>query len=373
MERALVLNEIRGIDHVTGCRFWHPTDAFVATYEMKKLHEKQISEKLSSLADDGFEFKDDKVFAHNLYVANEEDDYTGYHGVYRYEQTGTKGRYKAYFGPLILIPEKTQGCKLVLKKLGCNFGGLGCKLKLGYLGCRSQGGNVQYLNFKDDSINEEIVQKLNKHFDIDKSHYNKENDDYRFYSDNAGVVLAELVKEHYEELLAKYIEDVNEFAAQGYGFEKLIDTPSTQGLYTQAMLFSDQSSKTVTFANKEAALKHITFLHRFDVWYFPVVKGLLRRIAEHLPVIGRFFRKKEEILPTSILEDKNLARLEQVYTDDLNAQSAERKIVEANIAALSTKIPVTIAIRKKQSWWDRIWFGKDYEYFTFFVNGVEAK
>lgn len=391
MERALVINEIGIQYNPSGCKYgcnpFKKPDAFVVTSQLKQKTENETTVKLNSLMNEGYEFCDGEVFSHKLFIANE---YTrkGLHGVYRYAYNGKDSRYKVYFGPLILVDLK-RGCKL--GKFGCKPGKLGCKpgklscKKRGCknLGCKKTETNKQYLNFRDNDLNQEIVQKLNDHFGIIRNETLK--DGYKYeslsYEVEFETVMSELVKEHYDELLAQYTQDVQQIYSEGYGFEKLIDTPSEINLYTQAMLFSSNSQKHVTLAELKdfgAQLKHTTYLNKFDLWYFPVAMGLLRKLWTNLlKAIGIY--KEKVIDGTPIITNENIERLEEVYTNDFNSQretKGEYKQTVETVKELVSKlckIPVTIAIKRKQGWFSRLFLHREYDYHTFLVTGIEEK
>ena len=381
-ERALVVNKFSG-QGVSGCKYgcnpFKKPDPALVTKQLKQKNENDLSLKLSSLATDGYELLDEKVFTHRLYVENYEVE-TGLHGVYRYIQSGKGKRYKVYFGPFIIVPYKKKGC------FGCGNFKLGCgSLKGGCgsikggcknLGCKSEGGNNQYLNFIDNNINEPVVQKLNEHFHIQRGD-KREDEGYRFYDIEINLVMSEFVKNHYEELLNQYNSDISTITSQGYGFEKIIDVPSDDELYTQAMLFSSDSQDKVTFSNIEVALKHITFLHRFDLWYFPRMKGLLRRIWDGFLSMLHLLNE-DKIVGTSYIEDENIQKLEKVYSDDFNAQSETEAQMKSDIDEATKKIdkivgkiPVTLAVQLPQGWLSRMFNLKHYTYTTLFIPGMK--
>ena len=397
MEKALVINEIETQYNPSGCKYgcnpFRKPDAFVVTSQLKQKTEDETTAKLNSLMNEGYEFCDGEVFSHKLFIANKYKS-KGLHGVYRYEQNGKNNRYKVYFGPLIKVDLK-MGCKP--GKLGCKSGELGCKpSKLGCkpeetksgcgcknLGCKTTETNEQYLNFRDNELNQAIVRKLNDHFRIYRNETLK--DGYKYESLSYEVpfetATSELVKEHYDELLARYTQDVQQIYAEGYGFERLIDTPSKIDLYTQAMLFSTSSQKHVTLtALKDlgARLKHTTYLNKFDLWYFPAAMGFLRRLWIKILKLLRMYEEKV-IEGTTVISNKNIERLEEVYTNDFNRQSEANEKYKQSVESVKElanklcKIPVTIAIRREQGWLSRLFNREEYDYHTFLVTGIEEK
>lgn len=356
MEKAIVLNRIGGFKFnggckILGCNIFRHKDRFKLDQEYRKLEEKTLSEELSALKEEGFELQDEKIYTHNLYVDNLYEG-EGLHGVYRYLKTGIRTDYKAYFGPMILLkPLKKKGCK----KISCNT-----------IGCRSKGGDIQYLNFKDNSINEEVVQKLNKRFGIRNKPYDKYQDDYLYYNIE-NLVLAEILNENYEALKNQFIQDVSELKASGYEYFKTISIPSYQNEYTNALLFSNTAKEEINFPNINDTLKHLTFLHKFDLWYFPRVRGIFRVVIDF--ILSLLNLKKEKVtIGTDIIEPQNLERLEQVYTADFNEQSNNN--VEEKIGNIVGTIPVTIAREIPRTFWQKLWYIKTYEYFYFKLPGV---
>lgn len=399
MEKALVINEIfDDVHRVTGCKYgcnpFKTPDAYQVTLQNKLLTEKAVSESLTSFTEEGYEFIDGKIFKHNLYVENELTE-TGFHGVYRYSHTGKNVKYKAYFGPMIMIEDEKVGC---LRRMGC--GGVGCKGPSGgigcggigcssfkggcksqgckNLGCKQEGGNVQYLNFRDNDVNQEVVKKLNEYFNIIRGH-GREYEGYEYHAVELNIVLSELIKNNFDKLLQQYEQDVTQMIKEGYGFKDIIDLPSESELYTQALLFASNSKEEITFSTIEAAIKNVLYLHRFDLWYFPRVVGLLRKLWEKFLAFLHMLKKKD-ILSSTVIEPQNLEYLEKIYTEDFNEQiETHNKIVEdekrikAELDKIKCNIPVTIAKKRNRSWWSKLFKGNEYDFYFLTIPGIDKK
>lgn len=390
MEKALVINEIfDDVRRVTGCKYgcnpFKTPDAYQVTLQNKLLSEKQLSERLSSFTEEGYEFIDGKIFKHNLYEENEFKD-TGFHGVYRYSYTGNKIKYKAYFGPMIMIEDKKVGCKSgigcggigcsSLKGIGCSSLKVGCKSKgCKNLGCKKEGGDIQYLNFRDNDVNQEVVKKLNEYFNIIRGH-GREYEGYEYFAIELNIVLSELIKDNYDQLLQQYEQDITQMIKEGYGYKDIIDLPSESELYTQALLFASNSREEITFSTIEAAIKNVLYLHKFDLWYFPRVVGLLRKLWESFL---RFLHllKKKEIISSTIIEPQNIEYLEKIYTEDFNAQIEthnqvveDEKRIKAELDKIKCNIPVTIAKKCKRSWLSRLFKGDVYDFYFLTIPGI---
>lgn len=300
---------------------------------------------------------DEKVLPHNLYDENLfVRQYV--HGVFRFTD-GHPAKYQVYFGPIIEVIPQTVGCKF---GLGCKGEGLSCK---NGIGCRSKGGSIQYINFLNNEKNQSIVQKLNSHFNLRKI-FNKK-DDYVYYNVSQESV-NELIKDKYDEIRAKYNQDVQNFYNQGLGYIKTLDTPSYEDIFTQGMLFGSTSRRKALMADLSDFSDSLT-LSRFDVWYFPVVKGLIRRIIEIIP----WFRKKDKkYVAVPWLEDQNLEFVESVYEAEFNEQEEAEIINKIVSESVIGKIPVTIAIKRKIGFWERLYKDVEYDFRTYMVDAIEG-
>ncbi len=388
MKKAIVLNRVEATIPTTCCNLFKKVDEFNHRTSEKIFLENTISDKFNSLQ--GFKFVDEKVFNHGLHVEN--DFYgNGKHGVYRFGDSTAKVDYQLYFGPLIKIEKKDLGCgKLGGTSIGCK--GIGCKglsckgLSCKSIGCSSKGGdNEQKVNFLNNEINEEDVSVLNKHFNL-RSVFERKKQDYVFVEqESLHIILSEYVKDNYDVINAQFESDMKTVLAKGMGFNKLIDIPSYTDMFSQGLLFSsDCQAKQIRLAENSSTIDKLTiYLSRFDLWYFPKVKGLLRQILEllfHIPVIGSilqyfFATKEKEITGTDIIEENNIKIIESIYEKDFNQQEeSENKHVE-EIGKLNelflSQIPVTIAVKIKTSFWSRLWSGQKYHFHTFMANGIK--
>lgn len=365
MKKALVLNTLHTTIQDSGCNLIKKANWYNSTLSSKLFHEKEISEKFNNISSGGFVFQDERVFAHNLFVENQFKGKST-HGVYRFTD-GESAKYQVYFGPIIEIGEKEliQGC-MPKFGMGCNIGSIGCK---GPFGCSASGGNTQYVNFLNDEKNQKAVQVLNNHFGLRKN-YDRDRDDY-IYRCITQSYLNEWVKERYDQIRSQYTGDVENFYRQGLGFVKTIDTPSPEDVFSQAMLFGSNSKKKAIMTDLSAFRVNVS-LSRFDVWYFPVVKGMLRRIIEKIPVISSFLSKEDVVEPTTRLEDSNIAIVEKTYEDDFNAQEKAEAVSEMVKNSVVGKIPVTIAVKRKLGFWKRIFHPVEYDFHTYMIDAIEG-
>ena len=363
MKKALVINRLNSTIDVSCCNFLKKVNWYKCMLSSKKYNEKELSAKFNNISSQGFVFQDEKVLPHNLFINNEYDS-QDVHGVFRFTNGGS-ANYQVYFGPIIEVTPEDFGCMQGCKKsLGCK-GGLSCSS----LGCSSKGGNVQYVNFLNDEKNQNAVQALNKQFGLRKD-FDSEIDDYA-YSTITENSLSELVKDHYQKIVDEYSRDVEAFYKQGMGFVKTIDTPSFEDIFTQGMLFGTTSNKKAIMADLSSFEANVR-LSRFDVWYFPVVKGLIRRIIERIPIFKWFLPKKESILPTSTIEDPNIAIVEKAYEEDFNAVEDKEVIAQIVKESIVGKIPVTLAVKRKLGFWRRLFRPIEYDFHTYLIDAIEG-
>ena len=133
--------------------------------------------------------------------------------------------------------------------------------------------------------------------------------------------------------------------------------PSETDMFTQGLLFSNSGQSKIKLADSTSEIKVNLFLSRFDLWYFPKVKGLITKVLEVLyliPVIGwilkfLFGKKDKEIKGSDIITNKNLEELTTIYDKDFNDQhqmesegNAELELYKNNYLS---KVPVTIAFK----------------------------
>lgn len=368
MKKVFVSNGLSWTSDVSCCNLYKRVNWFKCLLSSKQANERKLSDKFNEISSQGFVFMDEKVLPHKLY---DENFYVGhtYHGVFRFTE-GHPAKYQVYFGPVIeILPEKV-GCKLGCKpgKLGCKSGG-GFSCKNG-IGCRSKGGATQYVNFLNDEKNQPVVQKLNSHFSLRKLF--KKEDDY-VYSTVSQESVNEIVKERYDEIREKYNQDVQRFYNEGLGYIKTMDTPEdltsllTNEIFDQAMLFGSTTRRKALMADLSDFSTNVT-LSRFDVWYFPVVKGLIRRILEIIP----WFRKKADYVATPFINDQNLEYVESVYEADFNEQEGSEIINKVVSESIIGKIPVTFAIKRKIGFWGRLFRDVEYDFQTYMIDAIEG-
>lgn len=368
MKKALVLNVLDSHVDVSWCNLIKKVNWFKCMLSSKQYHENKLTEKFNNISSKGFVFQDEKVLPHNLYVENEYEDQS-VHGVYRFTDEGS-AKYQIYFGPIIEVTPEDFGCLTSLGCKGLGWNGIGCKgLSCSSLGCGSKGDDTQYVNFLNNTKNQEEVQVLNNHFGLRKN-FDREKDDYVYTTITEGS-LNELVKDYYEKILSLYTRDVERFYQQGMGYIKTIDTPSFEDLFTQAMLFGSTSDHKAMMADLSSFKANVR-LSRFDVWYFPAVKGLIRRILERIPIINSFFSKEEEIYGTSRLNDSNIAIVEKVYEEDFNTVEDREIVAQMVKEAIVGKIPVTLAVKRKLSFWRRLFSPIEYDFHTYLIDAVQG-
>ena len=362
MKKVLVINAIKSFRDASCCNIFKRVNWFKCMVSSKIKEENELSAELNAIAGQGYELEDEKVLPHNLYVENKFVEQS-VHGVFRFKKTNFSPKYRVYFGPIIEVTPASDGCGCGCKNLGCS--GFSCK---NILSCRSKGGDIQYLNFLNDEKNQKPVQVLNNHFGLRKS-FTVEND-YVYYATSVTSV-NELVKEHYDRILQQYTKDVEEIYQQGMGFIRNIDTPSYEDTFTQAMLFGSTSLRRAKMADMSAFSSNVT-LSRFDVWYFPVVKGLIRRIIEYVPILNFFLRKKDIILPTPTINDENIELLESIYENDFVNQIDNEFTGRAAEQLVIGKIPVTIAIKRKMGFWAKLIKDVEYDFHTYEIDATEG-
>lgn len=364
MKKALVLNVLSSYYDVSWCNLIKKVNWFKCKLSSKQYNENELTEKFNNISSKGFVFQDEKVLPHNLYVENVYDSQS-VHGVYRFTSAGS-AKYQIYFGPIIEVTPEDFGCLTSFGCKGPGFKGMGCK---GPLGCSSKGGKTQYVNFLNNTKNQEEVQILNNHFGLRKN-FDSEKDDYA-YTTITECSLNELVKDYYEKILSIYTRDVERFYQQGMGYIKTIDTPSYEDLFTQAMLFGTTSDQKAIMADLSSFKANVR-LSRFDVWYFPVVKGLIRRILEHIPIIKSFFGKEKDIYGTSYLYDSNIAIVENVYEEDFNSFEDSEIVAQIVKESIVGKIPVTLAVKRKLGFWKRLFRPVEYDFHTYLIDAIQG-
>ena len=386
MQKVFVINTISQYYEQNGCHnIFQKLDEYKTKCSAKLRGEAELTEKFNEKTRQGFSFVDAKVFPHELYVDNIwQEERSSTHGVFRFDQQHPGACYQVYFGPIIRLGEqKKKGCKVF--GIGCKTKGIGCKeiikqalVECGIkgIGCNASDASEQYLNFLNDEKNNQTVQDFNKYFGLRQEPHSKL-DDYIYDTiedDKFVGILSELVKKHYDEIVAQFNSETEEFYKNGYGFERLIDTLSEDDLYTQAMLFSNLTNTQVAIAPLQTALPQDLTLSRFDLWYFKKTKGFLRYVWDGIKnwILSWFGRrlKEDEVFGDSSIEDENIKYLEKIYEEDLNSQQEVMNDIK-NYQPVFTNIPVTLALPVKQSWWEKIFWGPEYTFKTYLLNGVK--
>ncbi len=381
MKKTFVLNELYVPEGFCCKSTLESRNMFQKAVSKKKYFEKFLTEKFNKIAAEGYKFFDDKVYAHRLFVDNEYTDIAT-HGVYAFDKTDEKVSYKVYMGPIIKAEELRNGC---LKSIGCGSmpgckpSGAGCNIKS--VGCSSKGGdNTQYLNFLNDEKNEDEVKTLNKVFELRKT-YVQDFDDYIFSHGEEQEEVSDDIKYNIELIKKAYEEDIREIIASGHGFNKVVEFPADGSgideILKQGMLFSSDSKVQLDITPDKENIKTI-FLSRFDLWYFPKAKGLIRIIIDlliKLITFGLYTPKDGTTDYTSRIEDENIKKLEKIYDEDLNAQEETMARNLVNKLLDGGKVPVTVATKTARNGFfgkilDAI-LGKQYVFETHMVQATK--
>ena len=345
MKKVLVLNEFSTPENCY-CKTWYRND-YKEMLSKKKYLEKKLNESLNKVSSQGFELEAGKVYPHNVYVGFDVAE-TGEHGVYSFSKTGENVQYQAYMGPVVEVEPIKHGCKFNLPGCstpGCNFKGIAC---------RSKGGNIQYVNFTDNQYNIEEVQKLNKYYDLRKVYIPELHDNV--YEETEGRILDivedELLKAYKDKVLAALRTDMADLRKKGLGLVEVVDVPA--GRFDSALVYSAKSKVNVNtdlLMNVKSAEEKTVRINKFDLWYFNKVKGIFRLIFEFilkLITLG-WWQPNDDIDYTSIIEDQNIAQLEEVYSKQLTEQENVdlEEVLEYNEFIRKYhlgKVPVTLAI-----------------------------
>ena len=85
MKKVIVINALSTKYDSSCCNLFKRVNWYKCKLSSKLRIEKELSEKFNKIGYQGFEFVDEKVLPHNLYVENQ---YGGgsYHGVFRFTQ-----------------------------------------------------------------------------------------------------------------------------------------------------------------------------------------------------------------------------------------------------------------------------------------------
>lgn len=370
MKKVLVINEVLTSVPSTCCNFFKKVDQLKAKKSEKKYLETTLSNKLNEVSENGYEYEDNKVLPYKIYVDNkiyqikidrgEYLDVIGHHGVFRFASSNRKEQYQLYFGPIIDAEDLSIfGCSGIgCGSVGCDrsFGKIGCgEIGCGKIGCKGDAPKEykQYLNFMNNDKNTEKVQKLNKYFGLRKI-FNRNTDDYIYETEEGITELSELVKNNKERIIQIFNQEITSFFEKGFGFKKIIDMPSNNDLYTQAILLSNLSTTQVSIAEtmSDNAERKNLYLSRFDIWYYSKISN-----------------------PKTLIEDKNIKQLEKIYEEDFNEQEEERIRNQHLYENFIGKVPVTIAVRKHRHFRALIEFflGKEYSFYTYFIDAVKKE
>jgi hypothetical protein len=64
-----------------------------------------------------------------------------------------------------------------------------------------------------------------------------------------------------------------------------------------------------------------------------------------------------------------------VYQENFNNQEEKESQFKQDLDYLKSvfvsKVPVTIAVKMKMSWWSKLWNGQLYTFYSYYANGVK--
>jgi hypothetical protein len=136
--------------------------------------------------------------------------------------------------------------------------------------------------------------------------------------------------------------------------------------------------------NVKSAEERTVRINKFDLWYFNKVKGIFRLIFEFilkLITLG-WWQPNDDIDYTSVIEDQNIAQLEEVYSKQLTEQENVDldEVLEYNEFIRKYhlgKVPVTLAVHDT-SWGIlnplvELFRGKRHHFFTYTVDMFKEK
>lgn len=347
MKKVLVLNSIHR--PIGSCCNRFRSNDYEELLSQKKYKEKKFNESLNEVASKGFELNTGKVYGHDVYVGFDVE-MEGFHGVYSFTETGKPVQYVSYMGPVVEVEPIKHGCKFNLP--GCKSSGLGCNFK--GIACRSKGGNVQYVNFTDNQHNIEDVKKLNKYYHLRELYVPEIHDNV--FEESEGrlldIVEDEVLKTYKDKVIETLRSDIADLRNKGLGIAEVVEVPA--GRFTTALVYSNDSKTNINtdlLMNVKTAEEKSIRINKFDLWYFNKIKGIFRIIFEFILRIITLglWKPKNEIDATDIIEDENLALLEEVYTKQLNEQEnvdlGEVKAFNEFVEKYHLgQIPVTLAI-----------------------------
>ena len=350
--KALVINELKRSQRPTGCSSWftHFDEVDVLRTDLKKW-EAQISRSLNSISEHGYSLKEERVCGHG--VLDNTDGYPqrnrGSHGVFIFNNNDKPVNYRVYMGPIIQLPKENAGCATISlpgcnrgeKSKGCNMAG--CKKdKMGALGCKKAPHTTeQLINFYNKEHNSQTVNAINQ-YNGWRTDYLPERDDNVISSfDNSN----ELVSMYWNAIQQQVDRDLAEIYNSGMGYVKDISIPSESPEFTQALLFSSESS-TKVIITRTFSLQ--VFLSGFEILYLKIERSLMDWAQYSIDLVLNMFKSNKDKVDRTILSEKNLAELQSIYDKDLERQAETLHAIDNTKKAMIGKLMVTFAVPKKE-------------------------
>jgi len=350
--KALVINELKRSQRPTGCSSWftHFDEVDVLRTDLKKW-EAQLSRSLNSISEHGYYLKEERVCGHG--VLDNTDGYPqrnrGSHGVFIFNNHDKPVNYRVYMGPIIQLPKENSGCATISlpacnrgeKSKGCNMAG--CKKdKMGDLGCKKAPHTTeQLINFYNKEHNSQTVNAINQ-YNGWRTDYLPERDDNVISSfDNSN----ELVSMYWNAIQQQVDRDLAEIYNSGMGYVKDISIPSESPEFTQALLFSSESS-TKVIITRTFSLQ--VFLSGFEILYLKIERSLMDWAQYSIDLVLNMFKSNKDKVDRTILSEKNIAELQSIYDKDLERQAETLHAIDNTKKAMIGKLMVTFAVPKKE-------------------------
>jgi hypothetical protein len=139
--------------------------------------------------------------------------------------------------------------------------------------------------------------------------------------------------------------DLAEIYNSGMGYVKDISIPSESPEFTQALLFSSESS-TKVIITRTFSLQ--VFLSGFEILYLKIERSLMDWLQLSIDLIQNMFKRKKDNVDRTILSEKNIAELQSIYDKDLERQAETLHAIDNTKNAMIGKLMVTFAVPKKE-------------------------
>jgi hypothetical protein len=367
MKKTLVINEVKSSKTDIGCNIFNPPNPIDILKRDLAENQKAFSNKLSAFSDQGFELDSERVFSYKVIDFNEEvptsiklgktktvNSNTNLHGVYVFDKTDKVNKYQIYFGPLIVLPEPNAGCGNLLgsTSLGCKSSKkeksdkkLGCgNAKPKSLGCNTpKVTGDQHINFFNDLKNSDSIKAINKHNGW-RNDYIAERDDYLYSS---FVSANELVSENWDLINKQVSIDLESIYSNNLGFKRNINIPSSEMIFTEALLFSSDSKTKVEIKNT----KNLSvFLNGFEIMYLKKTLSFFEKLFKHpfiemiINILRLIFGSKQKDIDKNKITENNISILQDVYDQNLAEQDYNLSKIQKLNDKVIGKIKVTFAI-----------------------------